>query len=245
MTIAFRPRWSVGCVEAGTGDPVLGLRLDPTPQTARRIADAGMVLRPGPAGFTLYQMRAGGVSGAPRAPVQGDLEMCFAVRVDPAFWSRYRLDLTVDTGPQLYLSNRIDAADIRPEGRLTQGGEAGPEDAVRIVAPRFAAQADLGASPRPTAMALATGHDPRRDLPDVPVADASGGGRAEIDLEGQPQAVFRLAPRPPGTDWRRIYVSADLAGRGVAGVLDLTLRPGAGPGDPPPRLFVARFRRRD
>jgi hypothetical protein len=94
-------------------------------------------------------------------------------------------------------------------------------------------------------MAVATAHDPRRDLPDVPIGEASGEGRAEIDLDGQSQPLFRLAPRPPGTVWRRVYVSAELAGRGVAGVLDLVLRPEADPDDTPLRRFVARFRKRD
>lgn len=166
------------------------------------------------------------------------------MNVAPTFWAKYQPDLTSTTGPQIYLTNRVDAATARPDGLLTVGPEVDLADAVQIVPWRFAARADLAASPRPLAVAVSTAFAPRNDLADVPLQTASGEAEALIDLAGQTETVFLLAPKPPASARRRVFVSAELAGRGAAGVLELVLRPVAGPDPPGPRAFAAEFRRR-
>jgi hypothetical protein len=244
MTIAFRPGWTVSCLEAGSTRAVTGLRLDPTEATRRKMADAGLVMRARPGGFALFVQRVGRPDGPLRAPFAGDVAVTFAVNVEPGYWSRYQPDLTALAGPQLYLTNRVDAATVRPEGLLTVGAEVGIADAVQVVPDRFAARADLSASPRPVAMAVATAFAPRRDLPDVALETASGVGAAQIDLGGETETTFVLAPKPPASNRRRVFVSTELAGRGAAGVLELILRPVAGPDPPGPRAFTALFRKR-
>jgi hypothetical protein len=244
MTIAFRPGWTVSCLEAGTARAVAGLRLEPTDEARRNMADAGIVSRPRPGGLALFVQRVGRPNGAPRVPFAGDIALRFALHVQPDFWSRYQPDLTSATGPQVYLTNRVDAATVRPEGLLTAGSDVDIADAVRIVPRRFAARADLAASPRPVAMAVSTAFAPRRNLPDVALETGSGEAVAVIDLGDQSEAVFVVAAKPPATARRRVFVSAELAGRGAAGVLELILRPVAGPDPPGPRAFSAAFRKR-
>jgi hypothetical protein len=244
MTIAFRPGWTVTCLEAGTARTVAGLRLDPTDEARQRMADAGIVPRPRPGGLALFVQRIGRRDGAGRAPFLGDIVLCFAVHVQQDFWTRYQPDLTSATGPQFYLTNRVDAATVRAEGLLTVGSEVGLADAVQIVPRRFVARADLAARPRPVAMAVSTAFAPRRDLADVALETGSGEAQALIDLGTGAETTFLVAPKPPATARRRVFASAELSGRAAAGVLELILRPVAGPDPPGPRAFSAEFRKR-
>lgn len=244
MTIAFRPGWTVSCLEADSTRPVEGMRLRPTEETLRRLADCGLVLRPRPAGLALYLQHMGGAGGPRRVQLVGKVALVFGLEASSGFWTRYLPDLTSGTGPQIYLSNRITATQLRPEGPLTTGAEVDVADAVRIVAPRFSTRADLGATPRPKSMAVATALTPRRNLPDVALGESSGEGLAEVDLTGEAETTFVLAPKPPATARRRVHVCPELAGRGVAGVLELVLDPVAGPDPPGGRAFTALFRKR-
>lgn len=243
--IAFRPAYSVTAEDAGDGSALPGLAFHPTEATRHRLADQGLVFRARTGGFQLFAQIIGGTGGVRRAPIRAELVLVFGIRLtDQGFSSRYGPDLTAQTGPNLFLTNRIDAGSARSSGALTVAADVGQADAVRLVGRRFLARTNLNVSPVPTALALATAYAPVRALPDVAMAASTGEPQVAVDLMTFPERTFTLAPKPPGTAQVRHYADTELAGRGAFGVLELALFPVPGPEPAGGRNFTARFRRR-
>jgi hypothetical protein len=243
-TVAFRPAYSVLALDDADDKPLPGLILFPTASCRARLRDLGLSYRAETGGFRLFAQFMGGTGGVRRVPVAAEAVLVFAITLaDPGFPARYRPPLTRATGPNLYLTNRTPAGAVRNAGLLTRGAVAAAVDAVRITGRRFRAPATVGGANPATALAVATGYAPIRQLADAPIAGPVGEAQVAIDLTGAPERAFTLAPKPPGTAFSRILADDEVFALGAFGVLDLVLRPVAGPDPAAGRAFTARFRR--
>lgn len=243
-TVAFRPAYSVLALDDADDKPLSALAFSPTASCRARLRDLGLSFRAEPGGFRLFAQFMGGAGGVRRVPVAGEALLVFAITLaDPDFTARYQPALTRATGPNLYLTNRTVAGAIRNAGLVTRGATAAAVDAVRITARRFRAPAATDVANPPTALAVATGYDPIRQLADAVVAGPGGEAQVAVDLTGAPERAFTLAPKPPGTAFSRILADDEVFALGAFGVLDLVLRPVAGPDPAAGRAFIARFRR--
>lgn len=244
MTVAFRPACAVSAADAADGAAIRNISFVATSTTRRMMADLGLIWQARPGGFQIYGQYLGGVGGERRAPLTGDATLTFGIVMKDEALRRYMPALTPKSGPSLYLSNRTAAGAVRAQGALTVGAEVAVADAARIVGRVFLARADLAAQPRPTAISVATAVAPLRTLPDVPITAEVGEVQVPIDLRGAPERVFTIAAKPPGSAKTRVVVDDEFAARPVAGLLDLVLRPVAGPDPAAGRFFSAKFRRR-
>lgn len=243
----FRPAYVISVDEDVSGDPVTDLTFAPTEATRQRLADHKLIFRPHDDGFSLYAQYNIEAGEERRAPFTDPTPLVFGIWSRVAdFLRQYHPDLTQDTGPNLYLSNRNADGSARASGTLAQAATVDVGDGAQIVGRHLIARADVTAVPAPTAFAIATRYTPVRQLKDRPFTAVAGSTAlaVEIDLTPDPARVFTIAPKPPGTAKKVLFADDELAGRGAFGVLDLVADSHPGPEPAEGRAFFARFRRR-
>lgn len=243
---AFAPFISVAVRESGTNKPIGAFAFEPTPSTARRLADHKLILRPRADGFRLYAQNNPAAGNARLAPITARTALVFIMRsIQPGFLDRYHPDLDPETGPNLYLSNLEDDGTPRAGGSLSAGATVEKADAARIVGRRLNARADLTATPRPTGVKLSDRYEATRVVANVAIAATAGSERAAValDLSADPGSAYALAMQPSGAR-TTLFADDELAGRGAFGVLNLVAGPFSGPDPAAGRDYTATFRRR-
>jgi hypothetical protein len=243
---AFIPFIGVSVAENGTGKPIAALNFEPTPATARRLADYRLIFRPRAGGFQLYARNNPAAGNARLAPITARAAFVFSVRTAEAdFLTRYHPDLDPATGPNLYLSNLNADGTARPNGQLSLGATVEQADAARIVGRRLNARADLAAPTRPTSLKVTDRYAAARTVADVPVFAAAGSESASvaIDLTGDAASAYTLSPQPSGAK-TMLFADDELAGLGALGALQLIAEPFPGPDPAAGRAYTAIFRRR-
>lgn len=246
--IAFRPFVTVTVLEQGTGKEIGGLRFEPAPATALRLADHRLVFRTRDSGFQLYAQFNPEFGNARLSALAARTSFVFCIRLtEPGFLARYHPDLDSATGPNLYLANLDARGGVRAKGRLSRGKTVTQADAARIVARRLTARASLVGKPQPASLKVTERFNPSRTVADIPV-DAiakSTAAAVAIDLSTDLARVYTLAPQPRGKPETTLFADNELAGCGAFGVLELVAEPSAGPEPAGGRKYSAIFRRRD
>jgi len=243
---AFVPFISVAVRESGTGRPIGALAFEPTPPTARLLANHRLILRPRADGFRLYAQNNPAAGNARLAPITARTTLVFSIRAtEPGFLDRYHPDLDPETGPNLYLANLDNDGTPRAGGALSAGATVEQADAARITGRRLNARADLTATPKPTGVKLSDRYQATRVVATVPIAATAGSERAAValDVSADLGSAYTLAMQPSGAR-TTLYADDELAGRGALGVLQLVASAFPGPEPAAGREYTATFRRR-
>lgn len=243
---AFVPFISVAVRENGTSKPIGALAFEPTPSTARLLADHKLIFRPRADGFRLYARNNPAAGNARLAPITARTALIFGLRpTEPGFLDRYHPDLDTATGPNLYLSNLDNDGTPRAGGKLSIGDTVEKADGARIAGRKLNARADMTASPKPTGVKVRDRYEASRIAADVPFNAATGSesAAAAIDLSADPGLAYTLAIQPSGAN-TALFADDEVAGRGALGVLHLVAGPFPGPDPAAGRDYTATFRRR-
>jgi hypothetical protein len=244
---AFRPFVTVGVEDKDTGAAISAFGFEPTPATARKLADGRLLFKSRPSGFQLYAQHDPAAGGARLGGSPGRTTLLFAIRLDDAnFLERYHPDLDKTTGPNLYLANRDDDGSARAQGSLTRGDSVEKADGARIVGRRLSARVALEATPEPKRVKVRDRFVPTRTVADVQIEASAGATSATvaIDLSADAAIAYTLAPQPADAPKTLLVADDELARRGAFGALELVSEPFPGPDPAGGRVYKALFRRR-
>lgn len=229
---------SIHVIDGATSATVGGVKLRPTTRCQRLLSDHQLLTRQRDYGLDVYYTMNPWAPDPLLGPITNRVTFEFSLHLPADFYDEYGPDLT--DPKQLHLNNLASNGTVKPGNTvvLSNGGNVGLTEAIRIVAEKFEIPRSVPAG--------ATSFQVRRQydntvIHNIPVAELGGGDRIEFDLRKVGAGRYRLAPDNQPTQHTHVLVDNEVAAAGAQAVVSITMEQLQNLAPPGGYRFEARF----